>query len=124
MLDSYYYTNSKKCANTGDKDEEARKNCKSYLSKQIDIIDPNIVVLLGEKTIRLFEDECDLPDGDTSLYEYALTHYQYDGRTLIPAYHWSIEKPWGLPTEAKEKFDINGIEGFYNILLEEIQSKI
>ena len=124
VLESYYYTNSKKCASTGDKDEKARKNCKRYLLKQINIIDPNVVVPLGEEAIRLFEDECNIPDEDTSLYEYVLTHYQYDGRTLIPAYHWSIEKPWGLPTEAKEKFGVDGIEGFYNILIEEIQSKV
>lgn len=85
-----FITNSALCNPKDDKGNNAPpsktevKNCSSFLKRQIDIIDPKVIVTLGVvalNAIRAIEHH------DLSLSSHVRTKHRWYGRTLIPLYH-------------------------------------
>ncbi len=57
------------------------ESCKAYLFKQIDLIQPKIIIALGEKAYRLIT-------GDTTPFEQVRgEHVNFSTFSLIPIYH-------------------------------------
>jgi len=79
-----FIANTLKCRPPENRDpEESEKAlCKAYLARQIDIIDPKIIVCLGRHSVANF-----LPDLGTitELHGHALR--RPDGRIYLPLYH-------------------------------------
>ncbi|WP_259517408.1 uracil-DNA glycosylase family protein [Halanaeroarchaeum sp. HSR-CO] len=85
---SVYYTNSKKCANTGERDELARCYCHDYLFSQLAAIEPTIIVPFGEKAVKSLSLRYFIP----KYSKFSDVVVEVIGETqphIIPSYHWS-----------------------------------
>ena len=78
-----YVTNLLKChpLNTQEVEETQVHTCKAYLFKEIELVQPNIVVTLGEKAYHYLTNDL------TALKEVRGTITHNDSYTLIPTYH-------------------------------------
>lgn len=103
----FYYTNLKKCRETNDgRTTEAIQACSGHLSKEIDALDPSVIITLGGKPTKhvydqyptVYEEYPDIPAGireaaspsdATRITKEALNPRQVDGMTLIPSVHFS-----------------------------------
>jgi DNA polymerase-1 len=114
-LNNVYYTNIAKCfpgLNAAKKDNKpgkrATEKCKTWLDQEIEMVDPEIIIVLGAVALNYF-----LPGEKVS--EAHGQVLEWEGRTLIPMYHPAagmgyanpelmpvIEKDWdNLPIKLK-----------------------
>lgn len=124
-----YYTNSQKCGTPPN--QEARRNCVTHLSMQIEAIDPDVVISLGKRSTDALRAK--IGDFEFSPYDnyYELVLHRYranSGRTIIPSYHWSYfdrsDDP--IPHHLQTDHDIQNVEHYWetvaklsNIILNE-----
>jgi len=130
----YFYTNSKHCANTGVGDSDARDCCRTYLEMQIEVIDPDIVVPLGEdaysSTVRSLRDLGEDPgcDPNESMVDVTLDCYSSEQRSVLPVYHWSYfyRRGGSIPESIRKEYDLDrrDIVDYYLILSEMISSEL
>lgn len=81
-------------------------NCSDFLRRQIEVIDPRVIVTLGAVSLaalRLVEYH------DLSLKEAAGQSYQWNGRWLVPVYHPSPQVLASHRREAAQLQDYRGI---------------
>lgn len=81
--EAVYYTHAVKCKPSGSKTPSTSEwnSCKPYLFKQIELVDPKIVVALGDDAYRLLT-------GDTTPFEQLRGQkIAFGERTLVPIYH-------------------------------------
>lgn len=81
--DSCYIANVVKCRPPGNRDPlpDEIAACRPYLEQQIEIIDPTVIVTLGNFATRLL---LDTREGITKLRGQV---HQYRGRHLVPTFH-------------------------------------
>lgn len=82
-----YYTNLKKCANTGEGDEEARNLCGEYLNAQTRAISPEVVVPFGENVVNSLQ-IAGVPIWD-AFGDVVMTTCGDGEPYVVPSYHWS-----------------------------------
>ncbi|MDL2225290.1 uracil-DNA glycosylase [Eubacteriales bacterium OttesenSCG-928-M02] len=81
--DSVYITNIVKCrppGNRNPKDEEAAA-CMPYLYRQIALVDPQVILLLGAVALNFFLDK------DMRITKVRGNWYQWEGRWVMPTFH-------------------------------------
>lgn len=81
--DDIYISNVVKCRPPGNRDPRSEEidTCKGYLRRQIELIDPKVVVTLGNFSTKLL-----LPT-DTGITKMRGTAYEWWGRHLVPTFH-------------------------------------
>jgi hypothetical protein len=100
-LEDIYFTNVKKCHDVvGDDNETARDECIAYLQKELEIVEPDVIVtwgpdaaigvadLLGYDRGRLPPDAMALPAGDTRPTS-DFIGYRMEDPVVITMPHWS-----------------------------------
>lgn len=78
-----YITNTVKCRppnNRGPKQDEL-ESCRPYLDRQVELIDPDVVISLGNFALRY------CLDGDRRISNCRGNLYDWNECTLVPAYH-------------------------------------
>ena len=83
LRDHFYIANVVKCRPPGNRDPHPAEisSCRPYLEAQVELIDPKVVVTLGNFATKLL---LDTTEGITKLRGKA---YPYSGRTLVPTFH-------------------------------------
>ena len=81
--DRFYIANTVKCRPPGNRDPEPAEieACRPWLEAQVDLIDPRVVVTLGNFAAKLL---LGTPEGITRLRGRS---YPYRGGVLVPTYH-------------------------------------
>jgi len=82
-IDEVYLTHAVKCKPRDSKEPSTSEfeSCKAYLFKQIDLIQPKIIIALGEKAYRLIT-------GDTTPFEQVRgERVNFSTFSLVPIYH-------------------------------------
>ncbi len=81
--EEFYYTNIIKCKISSKKEPTQTEIncCKPYISKQIELIKPKLIVALGEETYR------SLTNDKTSIEQIRGTIAKFNGTFIIPIYH-------------------------------------
>lgn len=81
--DEVYITNSVKCRppNNRDPKPDEIKACRSYLDEQVRLVDPKVVLTLGNFASKT------LLDTTTGITRLRGRTYPWQGRTLVPTFH-------------------------------------
>lgn len=85
-----YYTNAKKCADIEGDDEKnknSRENCEIYLEKQLQLLDPDVIVGFGNKALDSLESIYGFNREDSITGEALSIVYQQEP-IIIPSLHW------------------------------------
>ena len=91
-----YITNLVKCKSTNGINVSHYNSCSSYLHKQIELVNPKLIVTFGEKTYQYLSN-------DTSVFNQVRGHLmQFKNRKLIPTH--SISYLLRNPSSKKEAF--------------------
>ncbi len=106
-IDDVYITHAVKCKPLGSYEPSISEfdSCKAYLFKQIELIQPKVLVALGEKTYRLITD-------DTTPFEQVRGEkINFSSFSLVPIYHptFLLRNP-SLKRETMN--DLNKIKSF------------
>lgn len=119
--DSLFITNAVLCCpkdkhgNNATPNKGEIRNCMPFLRRQIDLVDPKIVVTLGKKALdSLYMIE---RHKFTTLKTAIRTTHQWNGRTLIPMYHPS-------PQAVNRYRNLDEQKSDYQFLAEQLRKKI
>ena len=82
------------------------KNCSYFLKKQIEVLEPQIVVTLGTVALDALKQ---IEEHDLNLRENAGQIYEWNGRFLIPLYHPSPQVLASHRREKQQLFDYRGV---------------
>jgi uracil-DNA glycosylase len=98
----YYIGNVVKCRPPDNRDPKPDEidACWSWLEKQIELIDPRVLVTLGNFATRTL---LDTTEGITKLRGRT---YEFNGRALVPTFHPSAALRTGAETVAKMRSDL------------------
>ncbi|AWB28458.1 uracil-DNA glycosylase family protein [Halococcoides cellulosivorans] len=89
-----YFTNAKKCQDIDGKDMEwknikAKLHCREYLKPEMNAVDPEVIVVFGEKATDTTFDLYDVDEYIEAFNDVALSVYRDNEPYVIPSYHWS-----------------------------------
>lgn len=97
-----YIANVVKCRPPGNRDPKPDEiaACRPWLEEQLELIDPTVVVTLGNFAARL------LLDTDTGITKLRGQAYQFGGRHLVPTFHPAAALRGGADVLAKMRADL------------------
>ena len=97
-----YITNVVKCRPPGNRDPKPDEivACRPYLSEQLALVDPAVIVTLGNFASKL------LLDTETGITKLRGRSYEYAGRSLVPTFHPAAALRGGADVLAKLRSDL------------------
>ncbi|MDG2906802.1 MAG: uracil-DNA glycosylase [Acidimicrobiales bacterium] len=97
-----YITNVVKCRPPGNRDPKPDEivACRPYLSEQLALVDPAVIVTLGNFASKL------LLDTETGITKLRGRSYGYAGRSLVPTFHPAAALRGGADVLAKLRSDL------------------
>jgi DNA polymerase len=97
-----YIANVVKCRPPGNRDPKPDEiaACRPWLEEQLELIDPTVVVTLGNFAARL------LLDTDTGITKLRGQAYHFGGRHLVPTFHPAAALRGGADVLAKMRADL------------------
>ena len=97
-----YITNVVKCRPPGNRDPKPDEivACRPYLSEQLELVDPAVIVTLGNFASKL------LLDTETGITKLRGRSYEYAGRSLVPTFHPAAALRGGADVLAKLRSDL------------------
>jgi len=100
--DRCYIANVVKCRPPGNRDPKPDEiaSCRPYLERQIKLIEPHVIVTLGNFSSKL------LLDTDTGITKLRGRSYDFAGAVLIPTFHPSAALRGGAGPLAKMRSDL------------------
>jgi uracil-DNA glycosylase len=90
-----YFTNSAKCNYKKDPEsewEDHYEHCRGYLSWELEIVSPKVLLLYGKRAIEAAYETYGL-DPPTTVEEVHAQPRQVSGCTLVPLFHWAYAMP-------------------------------
>lgn len=100
--DAFYIANVVKCRPPGNRDPQPDEiaTCRPYLDAQVELIDPKVIVTLGNFSTKLL---LDTTEGITTLRGRT---YPFAGRTLVPTFHPAAVLRGGATPLAQMRADL------------------
>ena len=97
-----YITNVVKCRPPGNRDPKPDEivACRPYLSEQLALVNPAVIVTLGNFASKL------LLDTETGITKLRGRSYEYAGRSLVPTFHPAAALRGGNDVLAKLRSDL------------------
>jgi DNA polymerase len=97
-----YIANVVKCRPPGNRDPKPDEiaACRPYLEEQVELVDPAVIVTLGNFASKL------LLDTETGITKLRGRSYEYGGRSLVPTFHPAAALRGGADVLAKMRADL------------------